>query len=217
MANRPALLNAPVKRSEPPAQQARELVPACPPSWAPLHQDGALCPCKSRRPPGVKQAYGRKTQPLEFERRRKGVKTMGIQTNNPREDSFRRPPLAEFGVDAARSFSDHTTGVGGTGVMPRRCRWRSGSRRSPAGCTKTGIVGKIHLDIIITMTLLHHWYMIRIVELRGHAPPTCSQREESLRPLLHRGAVSPNNVPDFFFEKCVCSAWAVGTLPARHN
>ena len=55
---------------------------------------------------------------------------------------FGRPPLAEFGADAARSFADHTTGV-----MPRRCRWRAGSRRSSAGYTETGIVGKIHLDI----------------------------------------------------------------------
>ena len=27
------------------------------------------------------------------------------------ERNFRRPPLAEFGADAARSFADHTTGV----------------------------------------------------------------------------------------------------------
>ena len=29
--------------------------------------------------------------------------------------SFRRPPLAQFGADAARYFGDHTTGVSGTG------------------------------------------------------------------------------------------------------
>ena len=27
--------------------------------------------------------------------------------------NFRRPPLAEFGADAARSFADHTAGEGG--------------------------------------------------------------------------------------------------------
>ena len=59
---------------------------------------------------------------------------------------FRRPPLAEFGADAARSFADHTTGVGGTGVTSRRARWRSGCRRSSAGYAETGIVRKIHLD-----------------------------------------------------------------------
>ena len=43
------------------------------------------------------------------------------------------------------------TGVGGTGVRSRRARWRSGSRRSSAGYTETGIVGKIHLDMITTL------------------------------------------------------------------
>ena len=62
----------------------------------------------------------------------------------------RRPPLAEFGANAARSAAGHTTGEGGTGVSPRRCRSRSGSRRSSEGYTETGIVGKIHLDIITT-------------------------------------------------------------------
>ena len=36
--------------------------------------------------------------------------------------NFRRPPLVEFGADAARYFADHTTGVGGTGVRLRRAR-----------------------------------------------------------------------------------------------
>ena len=44
-----------------------------------------------------------------------------------REGSFRSPPLAEFGVDGARSFTDHTKGVLGTAVLPRRVRWRSGA------------------------------------------------------------------------------------------
>ena len=46
------------------------------------------------------------------------------------------PPLAEFGADEARSFADQTTGV-----RSRRARWRSGSRRSSAGYTETGIPG----------------------------------------------------------------------------
>ena len=54
---------------------------------------------------------------------------------------FDGPPLAEFGADAARSFADETTGVGGRGGSSRRCRWRSGSRRSSAGYTGTGIPG----------------------------------------------------------------------------
>ena len=63
--------------------------------------------------------------------------------------------------DTARSFADQTTGVGGTGVRSRRARWRSGSRRSSAGYIETGIVGKIHLDIIIITTMFPH-YIIRI-------------------------------------------------------
>ena len=66
------------------------------------------------------------------------------------------PPLAEFGADEARSFADQTTGV-----RSRRARWRSGSRRSSAGYIETGIVGKIHLDIIIITTMFPH-YIIRI-------------------------------------------------------
>ena len=58
---------------------------------------------------------------------------------------MRRPPLAEFGADAADaacSFGDHTMGVGGAGVRSRRARWRSGSRRSSTGYTETGIIGE---------------------------------------------------------------------------
>ena len=54
MSDPPALLNAPVHISEgkregvvpsvPPAQQARELAPTCPPSWVPLHEDGSSFP-----------------------------------------------------------------------------------------------------------------------------------------------------------------------------
>ena len=84
-------------------------------------------------------------QYLEFVRRKKGGANTGIQTKNPREGSFRCPPLAEFGADAARSFADQTTGVGSTGVRSRRARWRSG-------------VGKMHLDIITTVL----YYTIRI-------------------------------------------------------
>ena len=84
---------------------------------------------------------------------RKGEQMRGYKQENPREGSFRRPPLAEIGADAARSFADHTTGVGGTGEMPRRCRWRSGNRRSSAGYTETGTVGKIHSDIITTLRI----------------------------------------------------------------
>ena len=40
--------------------------------------------------------------------------------NYPREEgSFRRPPLAEFGVEGARFLADHTMGVRGTAVRPR--------------------------------------------------------------------------------------------------
>ena len=79
---------------------------------------------------------------------------MGIQkkTSGKFGGSFRRPPLAEFGPDAARHLTDRMMGVGGTGASPRRCRWHSGRTRSSAGYTETGIVGKIHLDIIIIIT-----------------------------------------------------------------
>ena len=50
----------------------------------------------------------------------KGEQIRGYYEKNPREGSFGRPPLAEFGADAARSFADHTTGVSGTGG---RSRW----------------------------------------------------------------------------------------------
>ena len=70
--------------------------------------------------------------------------------------NFRRPSLAEFGADEARSFTDHTTGVGGTSLSPRRCRSRSGRRSSSEGYTEAGIVGNINLDIItITTTILY--------------------------------------------------------------
>ena len=69
------------------------------------------------------------------------------------DGNFRRPPLAEFGADAARSFDDRTTGVGGTGKRSRRCRWCSGCSRSSAGYTETGMAGKIHLDTITTQQL----------------------------------------------------------------
>ena len=45
----------------------------------------------------------------------------------PREGSFRRPPLAEFGVDGACSFANYTMGVRGTAVRSRGFRWRSGA------------------------------------------------------------------------------------------
>ena len=43
------------------------------------------------------------------------------------------------------------------------------------------------------------------VETRGHTPPppTCSQKRGSVRPLLRRGAVSPNNVPEKKHKKGV--------------
>ena len=60
-------------------------------------------------------------------------------------------------------------------------------------------------------------YYINIIEMRGHTPPpTCSQKGGALRPLLRRGVVSRNNVPPLK-RMCACSAWAAGTLPARHN
>ena len=82
----------------------------------------------------------------------RGYKGKKIAENSGVPQSFRRPPLAEIGADAARSFADHTTGVGGTGVTSPQCRWCSGCRGSSAGYTETGIVGKIHLDTFITAT-----------------------------------------------------------------
>ena len=38
---------------------------------------------------------------------------------------------------------------------------------------------------------------INFADLRGHTPPTCGQKGRSVRPLVRRGPVSPNNV----FEK----------------
>ena len=35
---------------------------------------------------------------------------------------------------------------------------------------------------------------IDLVHFRGHTPPTCGQKGGSLRPLVRRGPVSPNNV-----------------------
>ena len=83
----------------------------------------------------------------------RGYKGKKIAENSGVPQSFRRPPLAEIGADAARSFADHTTGVGGTGVRSWRCRWCSGCRRSSAGYTETGMIGKIHMDIITTQQL----------------------------------------------------------------
>ena len=39
-------------------------------------------------------------------------------------------------------------------------------------------------------------YYIKIVQMRGHTTPICSQKGGSLRPLPTRGAVNPNNVPE---------------------
>ena len=94
---------------------------------------------------------------LEFVQRKKGEKNTGTAVAHQKKKlrglgSFRRPPLAGFGVDTASSVADHTMGVGGTAVGPRRFRWRSGSRRSSAGETETSIVGKSHLD------MHHHHY-----------------------------------------------------------
>ena len=60
-------------------------------------------------------------QALEFVQNKSEKKKTGIQKKkkkNPREGSFRRPPLAVFGVDGARSLADDTTAVRGTGVRP---------------------------------------------------------------------------------------------------
>ena len=53
----------------------------------------------------------------------------------------RMASVTTINADAVRSFADQTAGVGGTGVRSRRARWRSGSRRSSAGYTETGIPG----------------------------------------------------------------------------
>ena len=70
----------------------------------------------------------------------------GDRSSPPPGAPFDALLLAEFGSDAARSFADQTTGVGVRGLSPQRRRWRSGSRRSSAGYTETGIVGKIRLN-----------------------------------------------------------------------
>ena len=74
--------------------------------------------------------------------------------------------------NAARSFTDHATGVGGTGVRSRRCLSRSGSRSSSAGYTEAGI-GKIILDIMITTTasifLSFYWPKYGKEDLGPHA------------------------------------------------
>lgn len=87
--------------------------------------------------------------------RKKGVINTGIQETKSRKlgGNFRRTPITEFGSDAAHSFIDHTTGVGGTGMRSQWARWRSGTRRSSAGYTETGIVEKTDLDIITTEKL----------------------------------------------------------------
>ena len=49
-------------------------------------------------------------------------KICGSNKNKSRQGSFRRPPLAAFGVDGAHSFADDTMGVRGTAMRPRRVR-----------------------------------------------------------------------------------------------
>ena len=83
-----------------------------------------------------------------------GERIRRYKEKHPREGFFGPTPLAEFGADAARSFADRTTSV-----KSRRARWRSGSRRSSAGYTETGVMGKIHLDIA-TALLLYYQYTI---------------------------------------------------------
>ena len=50
--------------------------------------------------------------------RKKGNEYGGTKKKNRGKigGNFRRPLLAKFGANAARSFADHTRGVGGTGV-----------------------------------------------------------------------------------------------------
>ena len=92
--------------------------------------------CDLCRQPGVKLFIAvpyvdldKKSQkPVEFVEK-KGDQIRRCKPNTPGEGSFRRPPVAEFGTDTARSFADHIDGVRGTGVRPRRCRWRWGSRQ----------------------------------------------------------------------------------------
>ena len=67
---------------------------------------------------------------------KKGKQIRGYKQKNPGEGSFRRRPLAEFGADVARSFADETTGVRGTDVRPRGCRWRSGAEGRQRGILK---------------------------------------------------------------------------------
>ena len=76
---------------------------------------------------------------------KKGRTNTGIQENFGETST---PPAHRVGADAARSFVDDTTGVGGTGVRPRQCRSRSGSRGSSVGYTETGMVEKLHSDIM---------------------------------------------------------------------
>ena len=72
----------------------------------------------------MKQAVpnGQKPQPLQFVRGKKRGTNTEKQTPSPEEGSFRRPPLAEFGADAARSFADRTTGVGGMAAPKNKKR-----------------------------------------------------------------------------------------------
>ena len=123
--------------------------------YSPVQASPGLCPFEPSRPPGVKQALSMaRTSTIGVRTSKKWGLTTGKQTNNTGEDSFLRSPLAEFGADAVRPFANHTTGVRGTGVRPRRCRWYSGRRRPSAGCTETGAVGRSHLDIYPH----HHYY-----------------------------------------------------------
>ena len=81
------------------------------------------------------QAARIKLEPFEFERKKRGGK-MRVHTKNHREGSVRHPPLAEIGVDGARSFADHTMGARGTAVRPRGVRWRSGTDGRQRGMLK---------------------------------------------------------------------------------
>ena len=74
-------------------------------------------------------------QPLKFVQRKKREKNAGtyIHEQTPLEGTFRRPRLAELGVDVARSFADHTMGVRGTAVQRRGFRWCSGADGGVSG------------------------------------------------------------------------------------
>ena len=59
---------------------------------------------------------------------RKGERIRGYKQNTKEKhrgefgENFGRPPLAQFGADAARYFADRTMDMGGTGVRLRPAR-----------------------------------------------------------------------------------------------